>query len=86
MNRAALMRRLVISSGSNSDVSSEDDTSDVSDLDKFEEAYTDFSGLTAAWTHLPWSVMAQVIQMMMSLDLTCQCSQVVAACKIDYPA
>ena len=35
------------SSGSNSDVSSEDDTSDVSDLDKFEEAYTDFSALTA---------------------------------------
>ena len=35
------------SSGSNSDFSSEDDASDVSDLDKFEEAYTDFSGLTA---------------------------------------
>ena len=24
-----------------------------------------------AWTHLPWSVVAQVIQTMMSLDLTC---------------
>ena len=35
------------SSGSNSDVSSEDDTSDVSDLDKFEEAYADFGALTA---------------------------------------
>ena len=35
------------SSGSNSDFSSEDDASDVSDLDQFGEAYTDFSGLTA---------------------------------------
>ena len=34
------------SSGSNSDVSSQDDSSDVSDLEKFEEAYTDFSALT----------------------------------------
>ena len=41
------MREDSDSSGSNSDVGSEDDTSDVSDLDKFEEAYTDFSGLTA---------------------------------------
>ena len=46
MHRAALMRR-IDSSGSNSDVSSEDDTSDVSDLDKFEEAYSDFGALTA---------------------------------------
>ena len=35
------------SSGSNSDFSSDDDASDVSDLDKFEEAYTDFRDLTA---------------------------------------
>ena len=34
------------SSGSNSDVSSQDDSSDVSDLEKFDEAYTDFSALT----------------------------------------
>ena len=40
------MRRIV-SSGSNSDVSSEDDSSDVSDLDKFEEACADFGALTA---------------------------------------
>ena len=30
-----------------SDVSSQDDSSDVSDLDKFEEAYADFGALTA---------------------------------------
>ena len=49
MHRVALTRRIVIAldSGSNSDVSSEDDTSDVSDLDKFEEAYADFGALTA---------------------------------------
>ena len=35
------------SSGSNSDFSSDDDTSEVSDLDKFEEAYKDFRDLTA---------------------------------------
>ena len=35
------------SSGSNSDVSSEDDSSEVSDLDKFEEAYTEFRRFTA---------------------------------------
>ena len=35
------------SSGSNSDFSSEDGSSDVSDLDKFEEAYKEFSRLTA---------------------------------------
>ena len=34
------------SSGSNSDVSSQDDSSDVSDLEKLDEAYTDFSALT----------------------------------------
>ena len=34
------------SSGSNSDVSSQDDSSDVSDLEKFDEACTDFSALT----------------------------------------
>ena len=34
------------SSGSNSDVSSQDDSSDVSVLEKFDEAYTDFSALT----------------------------------------
>ena len=34
-------------SGSNSDFSSDDDSSEVSDLDKFEEAYTEFRGLTA---------------------------------------
>ena len=34
------------SSGSNSDVSSQDDSSDVSDLEKFEEAYTDLGALT----------------------------------------
>ena len=34
------------SSGSNSDFSSDDDTSEVSDLDKFEEAYKEFRGLT----------------------------------------
>ena len=33
-------------SGSNSDVSSQDDSSDVSDLEKFDEAYTDFGALT----------------------------------------
>ena len=32
----------------NSDFSSEDGSSDVSDLDKFEEAYKKFSGLTAS--------------------------------------
>ena len=35
------------SSASNSDFSSEDGSSDVSDLDKFEEAYKEFGGLTA---------------------------------------
>ena len=35
------------SSGSNSDFSSEDDSSEASDLDKFEEAYTEFSKFTA---------------------------------------
>ena len=35
------------SSGSNSDFSSEDDSSEESDLDKFEEAYTDFRRFTA---------------------------------------
>ena len=35
------------SSGSNSDFSSDDDASEVSDLDKFEEAYKDFRDLTA---------------------------------------
>ena len=34
------------SSGSNSDFSSDDDSPEVSDLDKFEEAYTEFRGLT----------------------------------------
>ena len=34
------------SSASNSDFSSEDGSSDVSDLDKFEEAYKEFGGLT----------------------------------------
>ena len=34
------------SSGSNSDVSSQDDSSDVSDLEKFDEAYMGFSALT----------------------------------------
>ena len=34
------------SSGSNSDFSSNDDTSEVSDLDKFEEAYKEFRDLT----------------------------------------
>ena len=34
------------SSGSNSDVSSQDDSLDVSDLEKFDKAYTDFSALT----------------------------------------
>ena len=34
------------SSGSNSDFSSDDDTSEVSDLDKFEEAFMEFRGLT----------------------------------------
>ena len=35
------------SSASNSDFSSEDGSSDVSDLDKFEEAYKELGGLTA---------------------------------------
>ena len=35
------------SSDSNSDFSSEDGSSDVSDLDKFEEAYAEFGKLTA---------------------------------------
>ena len=35
------------SSGSNSDFSSEDGSSEASDLDKFEEAYKEFSRLTA---------------------------------------
>ena len=34
------------SSGSNSDVSSQDDSSSVSDLEKFDEAYIDFGALT----------------------------------------
>ena len=34
------------SSGSNSDVSSQDDSSNVSDLEKFEEAFADFGALT----------------------------------------
>ena len=34
------------SSGSNSDFSSDDDTSEASDLDKFEEAYKEFRDLT----------------------------------------
>ena len=33
-------------SSANSDVSSQDDSSDVSDLEKFDEAYTDFGALT----------------------------------------
>ena len=36
-----------VTSTSNSDFSSEDGSSDVSDLDKFEEAYKEFGGLTA---------------------------------------
>ena len=36
-----------VTSDSNSDVSSEDGSSDVSDLDKFEEAYSEFQQLTA---------------------------------------
>ena len=40
MHRVVLTKRTV--TALNSDVSSQDDSSDVSDLDKFEEAYTDF--------------------------------------------
>ena len=45
MQKIVLTKRPV-SSGSNSDVSSQDDSSDVSDLEKFDEAYADFSTLT----------------------------------------
>ena len=50
------------SSDSNSDFSSEDGSSDVSDLDKFEEAYEEFGKLT----EVTWLV----TQVMMSLDLS----------------
>ena len=52
------------SSGSNSDVSSQDD-------EKFDEAYTDFSALILmVWTHKLWNGMALVTQMMRCLELT----------------
>ena len=84
------------SSGSNSDVSSEDDTSDVSDVDKFEEAYSDFGALTAGVDPrtLERDCSGHTNEDVPGLDLPkgvggiilpSQCSQIVAACKVDYP-
>ena len=46
MRKVVRTKRTVTALGSNSDVSSQDDSSDVSDLEKFDEAYTDFGALT----------------------------------------
>ena len=76
------------SSGSNSDVSSEDDTSHVSDLDKFEEAYADLGALTAGVdprTHRRSLVLTCLGGGGGGIILPSQCSQIVAACTVDYP-
>ena len=82
------------SSGSNSDVSSQDDSSDVSDLDKFEEAYTDFGALTARVDPrtLERDCSGHPNEEVPGLDLpggvealhSRQCSQILAAGKVDY--